>query len=79
MKKIREKIKEEKFRNDAIRATVDVGKNIIEVSDGKCLRLCVHLEKMPGHTSPRMNPRMGTRGNRKEGRARDGLSKTEYD
>jgi len=42
LEKIREEIKEEKFRNDAMRATVDVGKSIIEVSDEQCLRLCGH-------------------------------------
>jgi hypothetical protein len=79
LEKIREEIKEEKFRDDAMRATVDVGKNIIEVSDEQCLRLCGHLEKMPDHSSLRRNLEWelevtGRKGERK----RDGWSKTEY-
>jgi hypothetical protein len=71
-----------KFGNDAVRVTMDVGKNMLEVTEEKRLRWFGHVKRMPGNRRLSWgNPRIGTRGNTKEGKTRrrmDGWRKTEY-
>jgi hypothetical protein len=55
------KSRKEKVRNGTIRAIVEVGKNILEVTEEKRLRWFGHVKRMPGN-------RLGTRGNAKKGK-----------
>jgi hypothetical protein len=43
------KLRKVKFRNDTIRAIMEVGKNILEVTEEKRLRWFGHVKKMPGN------------------------------
>jgi hypothetical protein len=47
------KSRKEKFRNDAIRAITNVGKNILEVIEEKLLGWFGHVKRMPGNRLPR--------------------------
>jgi hypothetical protein len=70
-----------KFRNVTIREVMEVGKNILEVTEEKRLRRFGHVNRMPGKTATE-NFRMGTGGNAKKGKTQreiDRWSKTEHD
>jgi hypothetical protein len=43
------KSRKEKFRNCTIRAIMEVGKNILEVTEEKRLRWFGHIKRMPGN------------------------------
>jgi hypothetical protein len=58
------KSKKEKFRNGTIRAIMEVGKNILEVTEEKRLRWFGHVKR----NSATEDFRMGTRGNAKKGK-----------
>jgi hypothetical protein len=61
---------------------MEVGKNILEVTEEKRLRWFGHVKRMPGNRLPLKNFRMGTRGNAKKGKTQremDRWSKTEHD
>jgi hypothetical protein len=61
---------------------MEVGKNILEVTEEKRLRWFGHVERMPGNKTATENFRMGTRGNAKKGKTQremDRWSKTEND
>jgi hypothetical protein len=59
------KCRKEKVLNDAITATIDARKKILEVIEEKRLRWFGHLKRIPRNRFPR---RMGTRGSTKEGK-----------
>jgi hypothetical protein len=72
------KSRKEKVRNVTIRAIMEVGKNILEVTEEKRLRWFGHARKQTATE----NFRMGTRGNAKKGKTQretDKLSKTEHE
>jgi hypothetical protein len=60
------KSRKDKVRNGTIRAIMEVGKNILEVTEEKRLRWFGHIKRMPGNKLPRKI--MGTRGNAKKGK-----------
>jgi hypothetical protein len=47
------KSRREKVRNDTIRAIMNAGKNILEVTTGKGLRWFGHAKRIPGNRLPR--------------------------
>jgi hypothetical protein len=47
------KSRKEKVRNVTIREIMEVGKNILEVTEEKRLRWFGHLKRMPGNRLPR--------------------------
>jgi hypothetical protein len=46
------KLRKEKVRNVTIREIMEVGKNILEVTDEKWLRWFGHVKRMPGNRLP---------------------------
>jgi hypothetical protein len=74
------KSRKEKVQNGTIREIMEVGKNILEVIEGKWLQWFGHVENARKQTATE-NFRMGTRGNAKKGKAQremDRWSKTEH-
>jgi len=66
LEKTRKEIKKRKvWKCHADRVTVDVGNNVLKLNNEKMFRWFGQVMRMPGN---RENPRMGTRGNRKEGK-----------
>jgi hypothetical protein len=47
---------------------MEVGKNILEVTEEKRLRWFGHVKRMPGNKTATENFRMGTRGKAKKGK-----------
>jgi hypothetical protein len=47
------KSRKEKFRNGTIRAIMEAGRNILEVTEEKRLRWFGHVKRMPGNRVPR--------------------------
>jgi hypothetical protein len=74
------KSRKENVRNGTIRAIMEVGKNILEVTEEKRLRWFGRVKRVRKQPAAE-NFRMGTRGNakRKTQREMDTWSKTEHD
>jgi hypothetical protein len=75
------KSRKEKVRNVTIREVMEVGKNILEVTEEKRLRLFGHVKRMPGNILPLKIFRMGTGGKAKKGKTQremDRWSMTNY-
>jgi hypothetical protein len=76
------KSRKEKVRNVTIREVIEVGKNILEVTEEKRLRWFGHVERMPGNRLPVKILECETEGTRRRGRPKrqmDRWSKTEHD
>ena len=52
MEKIRKEIKGKQFKNDTIRPTMDVGKNILPVIEEKRFWSFGQVKRMPGNRLP---------------------------
>jgi hypothetical protein len=52
------KLRKEKVRNGTFREVMEVGKNILEVTEEKRLRWFGHVKRMPGNRLPLKNFRM---------------------
>jgi hypothetical protein len=61
----------EKVRNGTIRAIMEVGKNILEVTEEKRLRWFGNVERMPGNRLPRKILEWEPEGMRRRGRPKD--------
>jgi hypothetical protein len=75
------KSRKEKVRNGTIREIMEVGKNILEVTEEKRLRWFGHVKRMPGNRLPLKILEWEPEGTRRRGRPKemDRWSKTEHD
>jgi hypothetical protein len=77
------KSRKEKVRNGTIRATMEVGKNISEVTEEKRLRWFGHVKRMPGNRLPLKILECEPEGTRRRGRPKerwiDGLRRSMTD
>jgi hypothetical protein len=64
------KSRKEMIRNGTIRAIMEVGKNILEVTEEKRLRWFGHLKRMPGNRLPLKILEWEPEGTRRSGRPR---------
>jgi hypothetical protein len=65
------KSRKEKARNGTIIATMQVGKNILEVTEEKLLRWFRHVKRMPGNKLPLKILEWKLEGTRRRGRAKE--------
>jgi hypothetical protein len=65
------KSKKEKVRNGTIRAIMEVGKNILEVTEEKQIRWFGHVKRMPGNILPLKVLEWGPEGTRRRGRPKE--------
>jgi hypothetical protein len=65
------KSRKEKVRNGTIREIMEVGKNILEVTEEKRLRWFGHVERMPGKRLPRKILEWEPKGTRRRGRPKE--------
>jgi hypothetical protein len=65
------KSKKEKFRNFTIREIMEVGKNILEVTEEKRLRCFGHVKRMPGNRLPLKILEWEPEGTRRKGRPKE--------
>jgi hypothetical protein len=68
LEKICYKIKERQARNVTIREIMEVGKNILEVTEEKRLRWFGHVKRMPGNRLPLKILELEPEGTRRRGR-----------
>jgi hypothetical protein len=61
----------EKVRNGTIRETMEVGKNILEVTEEKRLRWFGHVKRMPGNSLPLKVLEWEPEGTRRRGRHKE--------
>jgi Zn-dependent M16 (insulinase) family peptidase len=76
------KSRKEKVRNGTIRAIMEVGKNILEVTEEKTAMMVWTCKKNARKQTATENFRMGTRGNAKKGKTQREMnrwSKTDHD
>jgi hypothetical protein len=65
------KSRKEKFRNGTIREIMEVGKNILEVTEEKRLRWFGYVKRMPGNRLPLTILEWGPEGTRRRGRPKE--------
>jgi hypothetical protein len=65
------KSRKEKVRNLTIRAIMEVGKNILEVTEEKRLRWFGHVKRMPGNRLPLKILEWEPEGTRRRGRPKE--------
>jgi hypothetical protein len=65
------KSRKEKVRNGTIRAIMKMGKNILEVIEGKRLRWFGHIKRMPGNRLPLKTLEWEPEGTRRRGRPKE--------
>jgi hypothetical protein len=65
------KSRKEKIRNDTFRAIMEVGKNILEVTEEKRLRCFGNVKRMPGNGLPRKILEWKPEGTRRRGRPKE--------
>jgi hypothetical protein len=65
------KSRKEKFRNVTIREVMEVGKNILEVTEEKRLRWFGHVKRMPGNRLPLKILEWEPEGTRRRGRPKE--------
>jgi hypothetical protein len=72
------KSRKEKVRNGTIRGIMEVGENILEVTEEKRLRWFGHVKRMSGNRLPLKILEWEPEGTRRRGRPKDRWSKTEH-
>jgi hypothetical protein len=65
------KSRKEKVRNVTIRAIMEVGKNVLEVTEEKRLRWFRHIKRMPGNRLPLKILEWEPEGTRRRGRPKE--------